>query len=102
MCVGHFRLERSTRTLQTLFAKFMASQDSKRIQFPAAEVLAVQRRTGVAGWLRPGFNIFFRCGVKLYITNEEKEELDQAIEKHTQMAAVMGIIANAQGNRPRG
>jgi len=80
----------------------MASQDSKRIQFPASEVLAVERRTGLAGWFRPGFNVFLRGGIKLYITNGEKEELDQAIEKHKQMSAVMGIIATAQANRPKG
>lgn len=80
----------------------MASQDSLRIQFPASEVLAVERRTGLANWVRPGFNVYFRNGIRLFITNAEKEELDAAIEKHKQMATVMGIIAEAKANRTKG
>jgi len=87
------------RNAHTLFCKTMASQ---RIQFPASEVLVVERRTGFTGWLRPGFNVILRNGIKLYLTDAEKEELDKAVEKHTQMMAVAAIISNAQANRPKG
>lgn len=80
----------------------MASQISDRVQFPASEVLVIQRRTGLAGWLRPGFNVILRGGIKLYLTTDEKDALDNAIEKHQQTMAVMGIIANAQANRSKG
>ena len=77
----------------------MASQIIGRYQFPVSDVLVIQQRTGLAGFIWPGFDVILRSGIKMYFTRAEKAELDKAIETESQIAYVAGIIANAQAKR---
>lgn len=81
----------------------MEIQTFGKYQFPVSEVLAVRRRTGLMGFIRPGFDVLLRGGIKLLLNKDEKEQLNQAIELHQKVIGVSATIEQfRQANRPIG
>jgi hypothetical protein len=72
-----------------------------RYQIPIGSVLAVQKRTGLLGFIWPGYDVWLAGGVRLRLTAAEKAELDEARGLHEQVLAVMGMVGHQQlFNRP--
>lgn len=96
------KLGRSTRA-SACFHSTMETQTFGRHQFSVSQVLAIQRRTGLRGLFRPGFDVFVRGGFKLRLSHQEKLRLDQALSEHQKVLGVVATIEQfKRANRPRG
>ncbi len=62
-----------------------------RYEFRITDVLACVRRTGWRGWLQPGYDVLLAGGIKVSLNEEEKTELDDAIETHNTVMSVYGF-----------
>lgn len=72
-----------------------------RYEIPLDAVQVVQLRTGIKGYLRPGYDVILSSGLKLYLTDSEKSELDKARETHSEVLKVMAMVNHQQKvNRP--
>lgn len=79
----------------------MASQQIGNSWFSLTDLLAVEKRTGLAGYFQPGFNVYLRGGVKLRLTDAEKTQLDEALALHQKTMQVMAIVKELQGQTRR-
>lgn len=72
-----------------------------RYEIPIASVVMTERRTGWKAIFRPGFDVVLASGVRLYLTNKEKAELDEARGMHAKVMDVHQMIETLKaGNRP--
>jgi len=72
-----------------------------RYQIPIGDVAVTRKRTGLAGFFRPGYDVLLRSGIRLRLTNQEKTELDEARGLHEKTIEVLHQVAAMQkNNRP--
>lgn len=64
------------------------------------EILAIEQRSGLGGWLWPGANVYLRGGVKLRLTADETAKLDERLDLHAKTMQVLGVVKELQNNRP--
>lgn len=54
-------------------------------------MLTCARRTGWRGWLSPGYDVILVGNIKIKLNEEEKAELNDAIENHNTVMSVYGF-----------
>jgi hypothetical protein len=69
-----------------------------RFEVPIQNIQAVKQRTGLFGWLLPGYDVYLAGGVKIRLSNEEKAELDAAREQWEKMRFVHATIQNVKAS----
>lgn len=62
-----------------------------RYQLPILNVVAISKRTGWRGWLKPGYDATLVNGHKIHFTEEEKRRLDEERELHETVMQVYGM-----------
>jgi hypothetical protein len=66
-----------------------------RYQIPILSVIGIKRRTGLAGWWRPGYDVWLANGRKIHFTEEEKGLLDAALDEHDLVMQIYGMCQSA-------
>lgn len=66
-----------------------------RYQIAIMSVLAVKKRSGVSGWLRPGYDVILNNGIHLHFSEDEKRQLDEARDLHKVVMQVWGMCKSA-------
>lgn len=61
-----------------------------RYEFRVTDVQTCVRRTGWRAWLKPGWTAILNGGLKIHLTDEEKEQLDEEIKIHNEIIGVYG------------
>ena len=69
-----------------------------KYEFRVTDVLSCTKRSGFWGWLLPGYNVILTVGIKLRLSREEKEQLDEEIAFHQEVMSAYGF-AKSQGFR---
>lgn len=69
-----------------------------RYEIPIGSVVMIERRTGWKAFFRPGYNVLLSSGVVLYMTNDEKAQLDEAQCIHGKVMEVFGMYKTLQQN----
>ena len=62
-----------------------------RYQLPILNVVAISKRSGLRGWLKPGYDATLINGHVIHLTEEERQQLNSAREEHEVVMQVYGM-----------
>ena len=62
-----------------------------RYSLPLLSVVAIKQRSGLRAWLKKGYDVTLNTGHTIHFTEVEKQQYDQAIEKHNKVRELFGM-----------
>lgn len=69
-----------------------------RYQIPIADIVIVQKRTGLKALFLPGYDVLMCQGVKIRLNDSEMDELNREREIHEKTIEVLYQVAGMQRN----
>ena len=62
-----------------------------RYSLPLESVITIKQRSGLKAWFKKGYDVTLNTGRTIHFTEAEKQEYDQALEKHNKVRELFGM-----------
>ena len=62
-----------------------------RYSLPLLSVVIIKQRSGWRAWLKKGYDVTLNTGRTIHFTEEEKQQYEQALEKHHMVRELFGM-----------